>query len=66
VRDYSPAEFHNSVITLAKLGIIDKLPTVLATSLEDGPNGPLIPEVLNLFSGAADSSTWIHQRYVEL
>jgi nicotinamidase-related amidase len=52
VHDYSPAEFRNNVIGLAKLGKVFKLPTVLTTSLEDRPNGPLIPEVLSLFPGA--------------
>jgi nicotinamidase-related amidase len=49
VHDYSPAEFRNNVIGLAKLGEVFKLPTVLTTSLGQGPNGPLIPEVLSLF-----------------
>ncbi|HWC15976.1 MAG TPA: isochorismatase family protein [Terriglobales bacterium] len=49
VHDYSPAEFRNNVIGLAKLGKVFKLPTVLTTSLGHGPNGPFIPEVLSLF-----------------
>jgi hypothetical protein len=44
VHDYSPAEFRNNVIGLAKLGKVHKLPTVLTTSLEDRPNGPLTPQ----------------------
>src|SRR2546427_3975044 len=49
VHDYSPAEFRNNVIALAKLGKVFKLPTVLSTSLGQGPNGPFIPEVVSLF-----------------
>ena len=49
VHDYSTAEFRNNVIALAKLGKVFKLPTVLTTSLGQGPNGPFIPEVLSLF-----------------
>jgi nicotinamidase-related amidase len=49
VHDYAPAEFRNSVIALAKLGKVFNLPTVLTTSLGQGPNGPFIPEVSNLF-----------------
>lgn len=49
VHDYSPAEFSNNVMALAKLGKAFKLPTVLTTSLGQGPNGPFIPEVLELF-----------------
>src|SRR2546425_8316227 len=36
-------------MALAKLGKVYKLPTVLSTSLGQGPNGPFIPEVLNMF-----------------
>ncbi len=46
---YSRAEFRINVMVLAKLGIVVELPTVLTTSLGRGPNGPFIPEVLNLF-----------------
>ena len=49
VHDYSPAEFRNNVMALAKLGKVFNLPTVLTTSLGRGPNGPFIPEVLGLF-----------------
>jgi nicotinamidase-related amidase len=49
VHDYSPAEFRNNVIGLAKLGKVYKLPTVLTTSLGHGPNGPFIPEVVSMF-----------------
>ena len=49
VHDYSPAEFRNNVIVLAKLGKVFKLPTVLTTSLGQGPNGPFIPEVVSMF-----------------
>jgi len=49
VHDYSPAEFRNNVIGLAKLGKVFNLPTVLSTSLGQGPNGPFIPEVVSMF-----------------
>ena len=49
VHDYSPAEFRNNVIGLARLGKVFKLPSVLTTSLGQGPKGPFIPEVLSLF-----------------
>jgi len=44
-----PAEFRNNVIGLAKLGKVFQLPTVLSTSLGQGPNGPFIPEVVSMF-----------------
>jgi nicotinamidase-related amidase len=49
VHDYSPAEFRNNVLGLAKLGKVFNLPTVLTTSLGQGPNGPFIPEVVRMF-----------------
>ena len=49
VHDYSLAEFCNKVIGLAKLGRVFNLPTVLTTSLGQGPNGPFIPEVVSMF-----------------
>jgi nicotinamidase-related amidase len=52
VHDYSPAEFRNNVIALAKVGKVFKLPTVLTTSYDQGPNGPIIPELLSMFPGA--------------
>ena len=47
-RDYSPAEYRNSVIALAKIGKIFDLPTVISSSYETGPNGPIIQELLDL------------------
>jgi nicotinamidase-related amidase len=52
VHDYSPAKYRNNVIGLAKLGKVFNLPTVLTTSLAQGPNGPFIPEVVSMFPGA--------------
>ena len=52
VHDYTPAEYRNNVLGLAKLGKAFNLPTILTTSLDQGPNGPFIPEVLELFPGA--------------
>jgi nicotinamidase-related amidase len=49
VHDYSPAEFRNNVVGVAKLGKAFKLPTVLTTSIDSGPNGPFIREVLSMF-----------------
>lgn len=45
VRDYSPDEFRNNVLALADLTKYFKLPTILTTSFEDGPNGPIVPEL---------------------
>jgi nicotinamidase-related amidase len=44
VRDIDPDKFKNNVLALADLADYFKLPTILTTSFEDGPNGPLVPE----------------------
>lgn len=53
VRDFSPAEFKNNVLAVADIGRQYKLPTVLTTSFEKGPNGVLMPEVRERFPEAA-------------
>lgn len=52
VQDFSPAEFKNNVLALADLAKFFKLPTILTTSFEEGPNGPLVPELKVLFPEA--------------
>ncbi|WP_373377182.1 isochorismate family cysteine hydrolase YcaC [Cupriavidus nantongensis] len=52
VRDIEPDRFKNNVLALADLARYFKLPTVLTTSFEDGPNGPLVPELKAMFPDA--------------
>jgi len=52
VADFSPDEFRNNVLALADLAKYFKLPTILTTSFEDGPNGPLVPELKEKFPEA--------------
>lgn len=52
VRDIDPDRFKNNVLALADLAKYFKLPTILTTSFEDGPNGPLVPELKALFPEA--------------
>src|SRR6187402_3319550 len=52
VQDFSPNEFKNNVLALADLAKFFKLPTILTTSFENGPNGPLVPEIKQLFPEA--------------
>jgi nicotinamidase-related amidase len=52
VRDIDPDRFKNNVLALADLAKYFKLPTILTTSFEDGPNGPLVPELKQLFPDA--------------
>jgi nicotinamidase-related amidase len=53
VQDYTPSEFKNNVLALADVGKFFRLPTVLTTSFEDGPNGPIVPELKEAFPDAA-------------
>ena len=52
VRDIDPDRFKNNVLALADLAKYFKLPTILTTSFEDGPNGPLVPELKQIFPDA--------------
>lgn len=52
VRDFDPDKFKNNVLALADLATYFKLPTILTTSFESGPNGPLVPELKEQFSAA--------------
>jgi nicotinamidase-related amidase len=52
VRDIDPDKFKNNVLALADLAKYFNLPTILTTSFENGPNGPLMPELKSLFPDA--------------
>lgn len=52
VRDIEPDRFKNNVLALADLARYFDLPTVLTTSFETGPNGPLVPELKEQFPDA--------------
>ncbi len=52
VRDIEPDRFKNNVLALADLARYFALPTILTTSFENGPNGPLVPELKALFPEA--------------
>lgn len=52
VRDIEPDTFINNVLALAASAKYFKLPTILTTSFESGPNGPLLPELKAAFPDA--------------
>ncbi len=52
VHDFSPDDFKNNVLALADAAKYFKLPTILTTSFEEGPNGPLVPELKEIFPDA--------------
>lgn len=71
VQDYSPNEFKNSVLALADIAKFFKLPTILTTSFEEGPNGPLIPELKAAFPNApyiarpGQINAWDNENFVK-
>lgn len=52
VRDIDPDKFKNNVLALADAARYFNLPTILTTSFETGPNGPLMPELKEMFPDA--------------
>lgn len=52
VRDFSPDEFKNNVLAVADVAKFFNIPTILTTSFEDGPNGPIVPELKDAFPNA--------------
>jgi nicotinamidase-related amidase len=52
VRDIDPDVFRNNVLALAAAARYFSLPTILTTSFEEGPNGPLMPELAAMFPEA--------------
>jgi nicotinamidase-related amidase len=71
VQDFSPGEFKNNVLALADVAQYFKLPTILTTSFEDGPNGPLVPELKAIFPNApyiarpGNINAWDNQDFVD-
>jgi nicotinamidase-related amidase len=71
VQDFSPGEFKNNVLALAAAGKFFKLPTILTTSFEDGPNGPIVPELKSMFPDApffprpGQINAWDNEEFVE-
>ncbi|KAK7030241.1 hypothetical protein VNI00_014258 [Paramarasmius palmivorus] len=52
VKDYEPAEFMNNILAHAALGNVFDLPTILTTSTDDGPNGPMVQDILDMHPNA--------------
>ncbi len=44
-----PTKLKSNVLAFAQLGKIFALPTVVTTSASDGPNGPLMPEISQMY-----------------
>ncbi len=52
VHNAPPVDFKNLVVGLAETAKLHKVPTVITTSAETGPNGPCLPEILQLLPDA--------------
>jgi len=71
VQDYSPNEFKNNVLALAELAKFFNLPTILTTSFENGPNGPLVPEIKEFHPNApyiarpGQINAWDNEEFVQ-
>lgn len=52
VRDIDPDKFKNNVLALAEMAKYFELPTILTTSFETGPNGPLVAELKEMLPDA--------------
>jgi len=70
VRDIDPDSFKNNVLALCDLASYFNLPTILTTSFETGPNGPLFPELKEQFPYApyiarpGNINAWDNQDFV--
>ena len=53
VQDIKLSDFRSNVLGLAKTAKVHGLPTVLTASYAEGPNGPLMPELLEMFPDVA-------------
>ena len=49
VQDIRLDQFRSNVLALAETGRVHGLPVVLTASYAEGPNGPLMPELLDMF-----------------
>jgi hypothetical protein len=48
-RDWDATLYRNNILAHAELGKLFNLPTVMTTSAEQGPNGPLPKEILEMY-----------------
>ena len=71
VRDIDPDKFKNNVLALADVASYNKLQTILTTSFEEGPNGPLVPELKAQFPDApyiarpGQINAWDNEEFVK-
>jgi nicotinamidase-related amidase len=52
VRDFAPDQFRSNILAHAALPKVFGIPTILTTSAETGPNGPLPKEIIEMHPNA--------------
>lgn len=52
VRDFEPTEFRTNVLGLAKSAAYFNAPSILTTSFDTGPNGPIVKELTDTLPNA--------------
>ena len=68
--DPSPMDFRMAAIALAEVGKIFNLPTIITSSYETGPNGPIIQEIFDIHPNApvirrpGQISAWDNEDFV--
>jgi len=71
VDNTTQVELKNNILALCKVAKIFNLPTVLTTSYETGPNGPLAPEIQKTLSDVkviprpGEINAWDNQEFVD-
>jgi len=70
ITDLTQTEFKNNLIALAKIGKIFGLPSVITTSAANGPNGPVINDIVEILPDApvihrpGQINAWEHEEFV--
>ena len=70
IADINQTEFKNNLIALAKVGKMFGLPSVITTSAANGPNGPLIEDIVAILPDApiihrpGQINAWRHEEFV--
>ena len=71
ITDLTQPEFKNNLVALAKIGKMFSLPAVITTSAANGPNGPLIEDIVEILPEApvihrpGEINAWEHEGFVE-
>lgn len=70
ITDMTQPEFKNNLIALAKIGKMFGLPSVITTSAANGPNGPLIGDIVEILPNApvihrpGQINAWEYEEFV--